>query len=1038
MTCPVKILRKNVSQHVTPNPLQEAAQDTIAQHADSFNNPAYDHGRSTDLPPIEQAPTTAPSPPHTSTTIQLGDGSPLGALSLGATKQPTHPSSPASPAIAMPIGAKAGDTTTHSATQSARSQPNFDIDPEFQVTTIIDGSIGSLIALEFDEFGRLIVSREGAGLTRIDFRRTSEDPERTTVISDAVTSCQGILSLNGQLWVTGLGPEGLGLYRLSDQDNDGTFEKTELLLRFKGQPGEHGPHGVTLGPDGYVYVVVGNHSSADQTAAENSPYAHPYEADLVPRVEDPGGHAVGIKAPGGTIVRLRVDGRGLETVAGGIRNAYDLAFDAYGELLIHDSDMESDLGTPWYRPTMIFQVVAGAEFGWRSGWAKFPTYYLDCVPPIDQTGRGSPTGAVVYNHVAFPARYHNALFLGDWSEGRILVTKLEPHGAMYRGQTRTFLQAPALNVTDLTVGPDGALYFCTGGRGTEGSVCRVAWRGRVPDEILHPTDALHRLLEYPQPQSAWARQDIAKMRGQAGAQWDALLQNAVTDQTLQPKNRIRAMDLMSLYGPTMSAELLNQVAHDSDPRVRARAARTWGKRTAAEATPALSTMLKDADPLVRRVACESLIRTGSHVEFSQLTDCLKSLDQGEAFAARRLLEKMPTQQWSAEALSSNDPRIFVEGATALAIAEPSLENCYAILARCSEFFEGFISDSDFVDFLRVIQLALSQGHIDPEKIPAFAARIADEFPSQHPLINAELAKILAYLHVVDVNHRYAEYFEKSSDAPIDKLQVAMMLQTLAADLDPTDRNAILNFIESAEATPGGGSYDAYLAGAASNLAKCLTDADIPSVLKRGAQWPDAVTAILFHLPAKPSADVVQRLIEIDIDSPPRHDASTKKMHAGIMAMLISDGNPSSLDYVLTCLPDLDEAVAIETLMALRETDYRPQSADHYRHVIEVAQRLRGIAATAAISLLEHWTGEQLTDPKADADTAIRRWAQWYEQVFRQAQPISIPPDTSKMHWTVDSLLAEIRNDHNIRNLNRGRQVYQSAQCAALPPIRRRG
>ncbi len=41
-----------------------------------------------------------------------------------------------------------------------------------------------------------------------------------------------------------------------------------------------------------------------------------------------------------------------------------------GELFIHDSDMESDIGTTWYRPTMVFHVPAGAEFGWRSGWAS--------------------------------------------------------------------------------------------------------------------------------------------------------------------------------------------------------------------------------------------------------------------------------------------------------------------------------------------------------------------------------------------------------------------------------------------------------------------------------------------------------------------------------------------------------------------------------------------------------------------------------------------------------------------------------------------
>ncbi len=37
------------------------------------------------------------------------------------------------------------------------------------------------------------------------------------------------------------------------------------------------------------------------------------------------------------------------------------------ELFTYDSDMEFDIGVPWYRPTRINHVTSGAEFGWRSG-----------------------------------------------------------------------------------------------------------------------------------------------------------------------------------------------------------------------------------------------------------------------------------------------------------------------------------------------------------------------------------------------------------------------------------------------------------------------------------------------------------------------------------------------------------------------------------------------------------------------------------------------------------------------------------------------
>ncbi len=142
-------------------------------------------------------------------------------------------------------------------------------------------------------------------------------------------------------------------------------------------------------------------------------------------MEDPGGHAAGIKAQ---VVPsfVRLEGKRVEIVAGGLRNAFDLVFHVDGSLFVHDSDMEADVGTAWYRPTSLFEIVEGGEYGWRSGWAQWPSYYADRLPTLLETGRGSPTGAVCYDHYAFPQRYHGNLFLADWSEGRIWPSNCNP------------------------------------------------------------------------------------------------------------------------------------------------------------------------------------------------------------------------------------------------------------------------------------------------------------------------------------------------------------------------------------------------------------------------------------------------------------------------------------------------------------------------------------------------------------------------------------------------------------------------------------
>ncbi len=108
---------------------------------------------------------------------------------------------------------------------------------------------------------------------------------------------------------------------------------------------------------------------------------------LLPRMWDANGHAVGIMAPGGFIVRTNLDGSRWELFSDGYRNAYDLAFSPDGELFTYDSDMEWDIGAPWYRPTAVCHVTSGSDFGWRSGSACPPTWYVDLVPPVLPVGR---------------------------------------------------------------------------------------------------------------------------------------------------------------------------------------------------------------------------------------------------------------------------------------------------------------------------------------------------------------------------------------------------------------------------------------------------------------------------------------------------------------------------------------------------------------------------------------------------------------------------------------------------------------------------
>jgi putative heme-binding domain-containing protein len=351
----------------------------------------------------------------------------------------------------------------------------------FRVERLLDvpPDQGSWVAMTFDDRGRLIVSPQEGPLRRVS---VGETPPRVETLGAPVGDAQGLLWAFGGLYVNGKGPSGCGFYRLRDRDGSGRLDEVRLLRPWPIEMTEHGPHGIVAGPDGKVYVVVGNYTRPLAGVSPRSPHRNYREDLLLPRQWDATGHAVGLLAPGGVVLRTDPEGREWEVFCGGLRNSYDLAFNPDGELFTYDSDMERDLGTPWYRPTRVFHLVSGGDYGWRSGTGKWSPGWPDAVPPIVDVGRGSPTGLAFGTHSRFPERYRRALFAADWAFGRILAVHLSPKGATYDATFEPFVAGRALNVTDLEFGPDGAMYFITGGRGTRSTLYRVSYDGPAGPE----------------------------------------------------------------------------------------------------------------------------------------------------------------------------------------------------------------------------------------------------------------------------------------------------------------------------------------------------------------------------------------------------------------------------------------------------------------------------------------------------------------------------------------------------------------------------
>ena len=361
--------------------------------------------------------------------------------------------------------------------------------PGFKVELLRSAQVGegSWVSMTVDPKGRLIISpQDGVGnILRVTLTKDGQ-VDKVEKISQPVGSAMGLLYAFDSLYVNGKGPEGLGLYRLRDTTGSDQFDELKFLRKIEGAAGEHGSHGLVLGPDKMLYLVNGNFTKLPQDLAPTSPHKNYADDLLLGRMEDGNGFGADNKPPGGHIHRLDPDGKVCELYAAGQRNDYDIAFNTDGELFGFDSDMEWDWGTPWYRPIRINHIVSGADFGFREGTGKWPNYYPDSLPTTLDIGIGSPTGVKFGTGSSYPPKYQKALYAMDWTYGRILAVHLSPKGSTYTGSFENFLCPTSLiqpglktplDVTDLEFGHDGAMYFTTGGRGTQAGLYRVSYVG---------------------------------------------------------------------------------------------------------------------------------------------------------------------------------------------------------------------------------------------------------------------------------------------------------------------------------------------------------------------------------------------------------------------------------------------------------------------------------------------------------------------------------------------------------------------------------
>lgn len=375
------------------------------------------------------------------------------------------------------------------------------LDPDTQITLrqgfdaellyTVPPSQGSWVAMAFDPNGRLIVSdQDDKGVFRVTLPNAADPSSKTEVESldgfpylpidwgkRRVGGALGFLYAFDSLYMSSM----KGFYRIRDTDGDDTFDEFTLLKKL-GVGYEHSAHSIIKSADGKaLYLVVGNHTRVPADVGSLQPPVWGKDS-LLTAMPDAMGHATGIRAPAGWIGRISPDGSNWKVIASGFRNPVDLALNPQGELFTFDSDLEFDIGSPWYRPTRVNHVTSAGEFGWRHGSAKWPEYFADSNGAVINVGPGSPTGISFGHHSNFPTHYHDKLFICDWTFGTIYTVEMEEDGSSYTGTKKEFLHGNPLNISAMRFGPDGHMYFLTGGRNTDSKLYRIRHTGEQAEQ----------------------------------------------------------------------------------------------------------------------------------------------------------------------------------------------------------------------------------------------------------------------------------------------------------------------------------------------------------------------------------------------------------------------------------------------------------------------------------------------------------------------------------------------------------------------------
>ena len=600
----------------------------------------------------------------------------------------------------------------------------------------------------------------------------------------------GILVMNNRVYFTNI-PK---IWGFDDKNDDLKADNRAVLSDGWGPRfsiSGHDLHGLAMGPDGRIYVSLGDRGY-NVTSKEGNTFTNPLS---------------------GGVFRFDPDGSNLEQYYLDLRNPQELAFDAYGNLFTVDNN--ADIGDA----ARVVYIMEGGNSAWNHGWqllgndgfakaagldgrqanpwleeglwkSAFPEQPAWVLPAVGHITSG-PSGLAFYPGVGFGDKLKDTFLVCDYRAGTdsgVWSFKLNEKGAGYElpdNQKEKFCWG--LPPTDVVFGYDGRAYISDYIGGWElnnhGRVVTVSdpvTRDSVDVKELKALMAqgfskrapaeLGKLLGHADMRARQHAQFELVARGKDG---QAVLSDAATKgaSTFARLHGIWGLWQLARKDATITKPI-EALLTDGDARIREQAAKVLGDLKAAAAAPALVKMLSDSSARVQSFAAIALGRIKHPAAMPELLRVLKDNDNQDVYLRHAAVMGL---------LGCSDAKVLA-ALNKDASAGVRMGAILALRRLKDAGLAGFLDDATPIIRAEAIR-AIYDGPV-ADAMPPLIAQLAKPIDTAIP---EPIARLL-YLRLINAAHRWG-----------DESAAKLLVEFAAAQKAPTDVRAVaLKALESWE------------------------------------------------------------------------------------------------------------------------------------------------------------------------------------------------------------------------------------------------